>query len=97
MSGIIILSYISEAEYACKKKKNFIPLKMEKDYNPDGWLDFILGVKMYVDFSGTYTFKSRIDDLLKRVRAKLGKDDTDSMIVPEEALSVSSEKVHLFK
>jgi hypothetical protein len=40
----------SEAEYAFNRKKHIVPIKMKKDYTPDGWLGFILGTRMYIDF-----------------------------------------------
>ncbi len=49
----------SEAEYAFHRKKHIIPLKMKKDYTADGWLGFILGTRMYIDF-GSYEFEKAI-------------------------------------
>lgn len=49
----------SEAEYAFNRKKHIVPIKMKKDYVPDGWLGFILGTRMYIDF-GTYEFEKAI-------------------------------------
>lgn len=50
----------SEAEYAFNRKKHIVPLKMKADYVPDGWLGFILGTRMYIDF-GTYEFEKAIE------------------------------------
>ncbi len=41
----------SEAEYAFKRKKHIIPIKMKGDYIADGWLGFILGTRIYIDFA----------------------------------------------
>ena len=46
----------SEAEYAFNRKKHIVPIKMKKEYIPDGWLGFILGTRLYIDF-GTYEFE----------------------------------------
>ena len=46
----------SEAEYAFKRKKHIIPVKITEEYIPDGWLGFILGTRMYIDF-GKYDFE----------------------------------------
>ncbi|CAM4811303.1 unnamed protein product [Rotaria magnacalcarata] len=46
----------SEAEYAFNRKKHIVPIKMKKEYVPDGWLGFILGTRLYIDF-GTYEFE----------------------------------------
>lgn len=46
----------SEANYAFKRKKHIIPIKMTEDYTVDGWLNVILGSRMYIDF-GKYDFE----------------------------------------
>ncbi|KAK2566761.1 hypothetical protein P5673_009438 [Acropora cervicornis] len=40
----------SEAEYAYELRKKIIPLMMEENYKPDGWLGLILGTKLYMHF-----------------------------------------------
>jgi hypothetical protein len=50
----------SEAEYAFNRKKHIVPCKMKKGYAPDGWLGFILGSRMYIDF-GTFEFDKAIE------------------------------------
>ena len=67
-----------EAEYAFQQRKKIIPLIMQGGYKPDGWLGMILGAKLYYDFSGKYTYESRIDQLLKALRdaAGIGGGDT---------------------
>lgn len=49
-----------EAEYAFNRKKHIVPLKMKKDYVADGWLGFILGTRMYIDF-GSFEFEKAIE------------------------------------
>ena len=39
-----------EAEYAYQRRKRMIPLMMESNYSPDGWLGIILGSKLWMDF-----------------------------------------------
>ena len=48
-----------EAEYAFNRKKHIVPIKMKKEYTADGWLGFILGTRLYIDF-GTYEFEKAI-------------------------------------
>ncbi|ESP03408.1 hypothetical protein LOTGIDRAFT_171498 [Lottia gigantea] len=57
----------AEAEYAFQLRRPIIPLIMERGYRPDGWLGFILGAKLFYDFSGKYSFESRMDGLIKAV------------------------------
>ncbi|XP_015780019.1 PREDICTED: uncharacterized protein LOC107357901 [Acropora digitifera] len=56
----------SEAEYAYTRRKQIIPLMMEENYKPDGWLGIILGSKLYMNFKeGTH---KGIQELLKEIK-----------------------------
>ncbi|XP_052271259.1 uncharacterized protein LOC127871976 isoform X2 [Dreissena polymorpha] len=55
----------AEAEYAFKKNKEILPLKMERGYDPDGWLGIICGTKMFYEFSGKYKFEDKLKELLR--------------------------------
>ena len=44
-----------------------IPLRMEHDYKPDGWLGILVGTKLFYDFSGKYDFRDKLDQLLKEI------------------------------
>lgn len=59
-----------EAEYTFQLKKDYIPLMLQKKYRPDGWLGFILGAKLYFDFSGKYPFDKSFTGLLKELRGR---------------------------
>ncbi|CAF0891184.1 unnamed protein product [Brachionus calyciflorus] len=63
-----------EAEYVVQQKKNFIPLIMQKNYMPDGWLGLILGAKIYVNFK-KYTFEECIRNLSNEIQ-KVFDDET---------------------
>lgn len=41
----------AEAEYAFNRKSKIIPLLVEPSYQADGWLGFLAGSKIYVDFA----------------------------------------------
>jgi hypothetical protein len=41
---------------------------VQKRYRPDGWLGFILGAKLYFDFSGKYPFDKPWNGLLKELK-----------------------------
>ncbi|XP_076437546.1 uncharacterized protein LOC143276783 isoform X2 [Babylonia areolata] len=76
----------AEAEYAFQQRKTIIPLIMQQGYRPDGWLGMILGAKLFYDFSGKYSFESRIEGLLKAVaqisgKAMEGEETTDGKTV----------------
>lgn len=59
--------YISEAEYANQIEKTIIPLKLQNNYKPDGWLGLICGSKLFFDFSGKYKFDDKMKELLKEI------------------------------
>ena len=43
---------------------------MQRNYRADGWLGMIAGTKLFYDFSGKYSFESRIEGLLKELSEK---------------------------
>ena len=45
----------SEANYAHQKKKPMIPLLVDENYTPDGWLGFLLGENKPIEFFGKVT------------------------------------------
>ena len=56
-----------EAEYTIQKKKPFVPLILQKSYRPDGWLGFILGSKIYIDYT-KYSFEECSSRLQKELK-----------------------------
>jgi hypothetical protein len=56
----------AEAEYAFKCKRRLIPLIMKQGYKPDGWLGFMIGSRMYIDF-GRYDFDIACEKLLTEI------------------------------
>ncbi|KAL8606718.1 hypothetical protein ACOMHN_018752 [Nucella lapillus] len=82
----------TEAEYAFKLKKTIIPLQMETNYQPDGWLGILLGTKLFIDFSGKYPFEKKAEALVKEVahRRQGGDSEVDGPIAAEKAHPVAS-------
>ncbi|XP_067664694.1 uncharacterized protein [Haliotis asinina] len=60
----------SEAEYAFDLRKPIIPLLLQRDYKPDGWLGLIKGAKLFFDFSGKYPFEKKASELVKELGAR---------------------------
>ncbi|XP_055957324.1 uncharacterized protein LOC130010374 isoform X3 [Patella vulgata] len=58
----------AEAEYAFTKKRRIIPILMETDYEPDGWLGIIRGSKLWYDFSDDQLMNANMGRLLKAVK-----------------------------
>lgn len=57
-----------EAEYAVKLQKPIIPLIMQQDYSPLGWLGIIIGGKIYYKFYGPrFSFEQTISSVMKEI------------------------------
>ena len=56
----------AEAEYAFKCKRRLLPLVMRPGYKPDGWLGFMIGTRIYVDF-GRFDFETASEKLLTEI------------------------------
>jgi len=56
-----------ECDYAFQLGKDFIPLMMEENYKPDGWLGILLGTKLWTDFTDGNLFEHKMKDLCSRL------------------------------
>ena len=57
-----------EAEYAVKLQKPIIPLVMQQDYMPLGWLGIIIGGKIYYKFNGPrLNFDQTMSSVVKEI------------------------------
>jgi hypothetical protein len=61
-----------EANYAHQQELDMIPLMMQQDYKPQGWLGLILGTRMWyamwsADQDDDAAFESRVDAVLREV------------------------------
>ena len=65
---------LSEAEYAFALQKTIIPLLMERNYKPDGWLGILRGSKLFFDFSGKYPYEKKLEELVKELGQRGRKD-----------------------
>ena len=81
--------FISEAEYTFKKKKPFIPCRLEFRYDPDDWLGIMIGNRLYFDFSREEKFEQSIQGLIREI-GKRGKGPPQ-VIVPRELQHFFSE------
>lgn len=66
-----------KAEYAEQRKKIIIPCKMEADFEPKEWLGFLKSGRLYVDFSGTTTFGTAMELLLKLINENIDEKQAD--------------------
>ena len=58
----------TEAEYAYTKKKPMIPVMLEKNYAPDGWLGIIMGSKLYYNMHTVDKMQASLPGLVGEVR-----------------------------
>lgn len=52
---------------------------MKRGYDPSGWLGIIVGGKLYFDFSGTFPFEKKMQELLREVQLHLKKVSDDNL------------------
>ncbi|CAF1013402.1 unnamed protein product [Adineta ricciae] len=71
----------AEAEYAFNRKSSIVPLIVEPKYKADGWLGFLAGSKIYVDFAEKEAeefekaYESLIDELKRNGLGSTGDED----------------------
>ena len=58
---------LAEATYAYKKKKHVIPLLIESEYKPEGWLDILIGTKLYYKVFSVAELKKNISAITKAI------------------------------
>ncbi|XP_077985115.1 uncharacterized protein LOC144439756 [Glandiceps talaboti] len=57
-----------EGEYAFQQRKKIVPLMVEENYRPTGWLGAIVGTKFYIDFAKkTQPFGVCVQQLIKQL------------------------------
>ncbi len=62
--------FLTEAEYAFSLQKTIVPLVMQLNYKPDGWLGMIKGTKLFFEFSGKYEYEPKVNDLMKELGSR---------------------------
>lgn len=71
------MTNVSEAHYTYKRDKPFVPLRLQKNYDPDGWLGALIGTTLYFDFSQPTKYNNSMRGLIKELgkhrNAALGK------------------------
>jgi hypothetical protein len=59
----------AEAHYAFQRQRKIVPVLLQKHYKPDGWLLFLIGQLLYVDFI-KYEFGRAMEMLFKELKAE---------------------------
>ena len=63
----MFLSLHTEASYAYKLQKKVIPLLMEAEYKPDGWLGILQGMDLYYSFYSDDHLDTNMPKLLEAI------------------------------
>ncbi|CAL8091423.1 unnamed protein product [Calicophoron daubneyi] len=74
-----------EAKYAYQMKKPILFLRAQLNYKPDGWLGFMIGTQLYIDFSGKYPFEQKFEELLqslKNLQSSKNKSPEPAVVTP---------------
>ncbi|XP_077984441.1 uncharacterized protein LOC144439064 isoform X2 [Glandiceps talaboti] len=80
----------SEAEYTYKLHKEFIPLRVQSGYSPDGWLGILIGTKLYFDFSDPNNLETMMPNLIRELGDRGKVHRTDAVAMPEQSEKVQT-------
>ncbi|CAF2355479.1 unnamed protein product [Rotaria sp. Silwood2] len=69
----------AEATYAFQRRIRIIPILLQQHYKPDGWLLFLLGQLLYINFT-KYEFSQAMEMLIKELKIS-GISEKDSINV----------------
>ena len=74
----------AEAHYAFQRQLKLVPVLVQEHYQPDGWLLFLVGQLLFIDFS-KYEFFHALEMLIRELNALIiGKTSTISICSREE-------------
>jgi hypothetical protein len=73
----------AEAHYAFQRQRKIVPVLLQKHYKPDGWLLFLIGQLVYVDFT-KYEFDRAMVMLFKELKFRDIAETNQSHVRHEE-------------
>ncbi|CAF4195753.1 unnamed protein product [Rotaria sp. Silwood2] len=76
----------AEAEYAFNCKRRLVPLIVRPGYRADGWLGFMIGSRIYIDF-GRFNFDTACEKLMNEINLQKKRS-----LPPKETKVVQEEK-----
>jgi hypothetical protein len=68
----------AEAHYAFQRQRKIVPVLLQKHYKPDGWLLFLIGQLLYVDFT-KHEFSRAMAMLFNELKVK---DGSEMIVTP---------------
>jgi hypothetical protein len=87
----------SEAHYAFERGCQLIPIIIESNYKPDGWLGIIVSGKIYVDFMKLTTFQSAYQKLKNEINEQRQENYTRSLSRNKDQMLVVSKNSFNFR
>jgi len=69
----------AEAEYAFNCKRRLIPLIVRPKYRADGWLGFMIGTRIYVDY-GSFDFPVACEKLMAEISRQRNRPHPSSIV-----------------
>ena len=85
----------TEAEYAYSLRKPIVPVKVQKDWHPTGWLGALLGTKLYfelceLDLSNPKNLEPLLQEMQRQVQSSSFLPPPSSSLSPSSSSSSSS-------
>ena len=84
----------AEAQYAFQRQRKIVPVLLQKHYKPDGWLLFLIGQLLYVDFT-KHEFARAVEMLFKEVKGLDTVQVVPTIVQPKPNGVVSLPKLNL--
>ena len=79
----------AEAQYAFQKQLHIVPILLQKHYKPDGWLAFLVGSVLYVDFT-KYEYSKAFELLINELKMIKLRDKMSNETIQIKQNSISS-------
>ena len=84
------VSHVLEAEMVFTTQKDFMTLKMQRDYKPDGWLLALIGARLFIEFSHKHPFEESIVKVINQIRERVTDGPRDESSTPGPAVYVEA-------
>ncbi|CAF3996616.1 unnamed protein product [Rotaria sp. Silwood2] len=78
----------AEANYAFQRRIRIVPILLQQHYKPDGWLLFLVGQLLYVDFT-KYEFSQAMEMLIKELKAPVICEICSANVYSEEEVNAT--------
>jgi len=73
----------AEAHYAFQRQLKIVPILLQEHYEPDGWLLFLIGQLLYIDFT-KFEFPRALEKLIEELRSPVIQDTQVMPVQPEQ-------------